>query len=127
MNKKNKEINIKAQMRKGILELCVLSIIAEKDAYPTDIIKQLESSQLIVKQGTMYPLLTRLKNEGILTYSWQESEKGPPRKYYSLTEKGNGFLNGLLETWNELVATVNATTMHVKKKTTRKKRTVKKE
>ena len=118
--------NTKAQMRKGILQLCVLSIIAEKEAYPSDIIKQLESSQLLVAQGTMYPLLTRLKNDGILTYSWQESEKGPPRKYYSLTEKGKEFLNGLLDTWNDLVATVNATTMHVKKKTTRKK-AVKKE
>jgi len=117
----------KAQMRKGILELCVLSIIAEKEAYPSDIIKQLESSELIVKQGTMYPLLTRLKNDGILTYNWQESEKGPPRKYYSLTEKGGEFLHGLLNTWNDLVATVNATTMHVKKKKTTRKRAVKKE
>jgi len=119
--------NTKAQMRKGILELCVLSIIAEKEAYPSDIIKQLESSELIVKQGTMYPLLTRLKNDGILTYNWQESEKGPPRKYYSLTEKGGEFLHGLLNTWNDLVATVNATTMHVKKKKTTRKRAVKKE
>jgi len=118
--------NTKAQMRKGILELCVLSIIAEKEAYPSDIIQQLKDSELIVKQGTMYPLLTRLKNDGILTYNWQESEKGPPRKYYSLTEKGKEFLNGLLDTWNDLVATVNATTMHVKKKITRKK-AVKKE
>ncbi|MEM1124991.1 MAG: PadR family transcriptional regulator [Bacteroidota bacterium] len=108
--------NTKAQMRKGILELCVLSIIAEKDAYPSDIIKQLESSQLIVKQGTMYPLLTRLKNDGILTYNWQESEMGPPRKYYQLTQKGGEFLQSLLETWNDLVATVNATTLHVTKK-----------
>ncbi|MEM6320161.1 MAG: PadR family transcriptional regulator [Bacteroidota bacterium] len=108
--------NTKAQMRKGILELCVLSIIAEKDAYPSDIIKQLESSQLIVKQGTMYPLLTRLKNDGILTYNWQESEMGPPRKYYQLTQKGGEFLQSLLETWNDLVATVNATTLHVAKK-----------
>ena len=118
--------NTKVQMRKGILQLCVLSIIAEKEAYPSDIIAQLEDSQLLVAQGTMYPLLTRLKNHGILTYNWQESEKGPPRKYYSLTEKGKEFLDDLLETWNDLVATVNATTMHVKKKTKRKPK-VKKE
>jgi len=114
-------------MRKGILELCVLSIIAEKEAYPTDIIVQLKDSRLVVKEGTMYPLLTRLKNSGILAYTWKESEKGPPRKYYSLTSTGQEFLEGLLDTWNELVATVNATTMHVKNKKSRKKRTVKKE
>ena len=121
--------NTKAQMRKGILELCVLSIIAEEDAYPSDIIERLENSkpQLIVKQGTMYPLLTRLKNSGILNYYWKESEKGPPRKYYQLTEKGQTFLDDLLETWNDLVTTVNATTMFLTKKKSTKKRTVKKE
>jgi len=120
--------NTKAQMRKGILELCVLSIISEKEAYPSDIIKQLRNTKpkLIVNDGTMYPLLTRLKNAGILSYSWKESEVGPPRKYYSLTEAGNDFHHELLDAWNDLVATVNATTMHVKKKTTRK-RAVKKE
>ena len=118
--------NTIAQMRKGILELCVLSIIAEKEAYPTDIIKQLENSKLVVVQGTMYPLLTRLKNAGILAYTWRESEMGPPRKYYNLTEKGQEFLNGLLQTWKELVATVTSTTRHVKKRNTRRK-TVKKE
>jgi len=121
--------NTKAQMRKGILELCVLSIIAENEAYPSDIIERLKNSkpQLIVKEGTMYPLLTRLKNAGILSYNWKESEKGPPRKYYTLTENGQEFLAGLLETWNDLVSTVNATTMFITKKKTTRKRTVKKE
>lgn len=120
--------NTKAQMRKGILELCVLSIIAEKEAYPSDIIKQLRNSkpELIVNDGTMYPLLTRLKNAGVLSYYWKESDQGPPRKYYNLTEKGHTFLWELLDTWHDLVTTVNATTMFVtKKKQTRKK--VKKE
>lgn len=117
-------------MRKGILELCVLSIIAEDEAYPSDIIERLRNAkpQLIVKEGTMYPLLTRLKNSGILTYTWKESEKGPPRKYYSLTDSGQDFLQGLLTTWNDLVATVNATTMHItQRKSTNKKHSIKKE
>ena len=122
--------NTKAQMRKGILELCVLSIIAENEAYPSDIIERLKNSKpkLIVKEGTMYPLLTRLKNAGILSYTWKESEKGPPRKYYTLTDGGQEFLEGLLETWRDLVATVNATTMFInKKKKTTRKTAVKKE
>ena len=121
--------NTKAQMKKGILELCVLSIIAEKEAYPSDIIMRLENSKpkLIVKEGTMYPLLTRLKNAGILDYTWKESDKGPPRKYYNLTSSGRDFLNGLLETWHDLVATVNATTMFVEKKQKSRRKTVKKE
>lgn len=121
--------NTKAQMRKGILELCVLSIIAEQEAYPSDIIVRLKNAKpkLIVKEGTMYPLLTRLKNSGILAYTWKESEKGPPRKYYTLTEGGKEFLDGLLETWYDLVATVNATTLFAKKKKATRKTTVKKE
>lgn len=114
--------NTIAQMRKGILELCVLSIISQKEAYPSDIIKQLKTAKpkLLVAEGTMYPLLTRLKNGGILTYTWQESLQGPPRKYYTLTEEGHEFLAGLMGTWNDLVATVTSTTRHVKKKSTKK-------
>ena len=121
--------NTKAQMRKGILELCVLAIIAENEAYPSDIIKRLKNSkpELIVKEGTMYPLLTRLKNSGILSYTWKESEKGPPTKYYTLTEHGQEFLQGLLETWNDLVATVNATLLFTTKKKASRKPKVKKE
>ena len=101
------------QMRRGILELCILSIIAEEEAYPTDIINKLKESKLIVKEGTMYPLLTRLKNSGLLSYTWQESTSGPPRKYFQITETGEEFLQGLLSTWNQLVHAVNNATKNV--------------
>ena len=100
----------KAQMRKGVLELCTLSIIAEKDAYASDIIEKLKSSDLIVVEGTLYPLLTRLKNEGLLHYRWEESTSGPPRKYYALTETGRLFLKELNGTWDELRNAVNLVT-----------------
>jgi PadR family transcriptional regulator PadR len=97
----------KAQMRKGVLELCTLSIIAEKDAYASDIIEKLKSSDLIVVEGTLYPLLTRLKNEELLQYRWEESSSGPPRKYYQLTKKGEESLVVLKNSWLELTAAVN--------------------
>lgn len=106
--------NTKAQMRKGILELCALSIISEKEAYPSDIIKKLKASELIVVEGTLYPLLTRLKNAGILSYIWKESKSGPPRKYYNLTSEGEEFLNGLLGTWEQLNHAVNQSTKKLK-------------
>jgi len=106
--------NTKAQMRKGILELCVLSIIADKEAYPSDIIKKLKDSELIVVEGTLYPLLTRLKNAGILSYTWKESKSGPPRKYYHTTESGQDFLNELLSTWDQLNHAVNQSTKKLK-------------
>lgn len=102
--------NTKAQMRKGLLELCVLSIIAEKEAYPSDIIKKLKESKLIVVEGTLYPLLSRLKNAELLAYSWKESKSGPPRKYYTLTDKGDEFLSALMDTWQELSSAVNQST-----------------
>jgi len=105
--------NTKAQMRKGVLELCILSIIAEEEAYPSDIIEKLEGSDLIVKQGTIYPLLTRLKNAGILSYNWKESTSGPPRKYYNLTDTGQEFLSSLMNAWQQLVAAVNDSTKHL--------------
>ena len=114
--------NTKAQMRKGVLEFCILSIISEEEAYPSDIIKKLKSSHLIVVEGTLYPMLTRLKNAGLLSYSWKESTSGPPRKYFKLTEIGTSFLGSLHDTWNELVNSVAQTTS----KTKPKKRTVKK-
>ena len=80
--------NVKAQMRKGILEYCILSIIQKRDVYPSEIIDELKKAQLIVVEGTLYPLLTRLKNDGVLTYRWEESQSGPPRKYYMLTPEG---------------------------------------
>lgn len=98
--------NTKAQMRKGVLEFCILSILADGDAYPTEIIERMKSAKLVVVEGTLYPLLTRLKNLGLLAYRWEESTSGPPRKYYRLTETGVAFLNELDATWQELVNSV---------------------
>jgi len=97
----------KAQMRKGVLELCILSIISESDVYASDIINKLKESKLIVVEGTLYPLLTRLKNEGFLSYRWEESKSGPPRKYYQITEIGKKILEELNMNWQELVDAVN--------------------
>src|SRR3954470_4878337 len=102
--------NTQAQMRKGVLEFCILSILSQEEVYPSDIISRMKQSKLIVVEGTLYPLLTRLKNAGLLQYRWQESKSGPPRKYYSLTELGKKFLGELRTTWNELVEAVNLTT-----------------
>jgi PadR family transcriptional regulator PadR len=102
--------NTKAQMRKGLLELCILAIIAEREAYPSDIIQKLKESELIVVEGTLYPLLTRLKNDGLLDYHWQESNSGPPRKYFRITTSGITFLQELIESWNDLVRSVAVAT-----------------
>ncbi len=99
--------NTKAQMRKGVLELCILSILNNQEMYPSDIIAHLKDAKLIVVEGTLYPLLTRLKNAGLLTYRWEESQSGPPRKYYTLTELGRTFLSELNITWKELETAVN--------------------
>lgn len=99
--------NTKAQMRKGVLEMCVLSIISQKEAYPTDIINKLKDSELIIVEGTLYPLLTRLKDAGLLEYTWQESRQGPPRKYYKATPQGKAFLDSLYEAWSKLNQSVN--------------------
>lgn len=100
--------NSKAQMRKGVLELCILSILSRGDAYTTDLINKLKEAKMIVVEGTLYPMLTRQKNAGLLSYRWEESPQGPPRKYYTLTEKGHTYLTDLDSGWNELVETVNA-------------------
>lgn len=102
--------NTKSQMRKGILEYCILSIIERGDIYASDILNELKSAQLIVVEGTLYPLLTRLKNAGLLKYNWQESLQGPPRKYYALTEPGKTALRELDQTWAELVISVQQST-----------------
>ncbi|OIQ31523.1 MAG: PadR family transcriptional regulator [Crocinitomix sp. MedPE-SWsnd] len=98
--------NTKAQMRKGILEYCILTVLSKREAYPSDIIQELKEAKLIVVEGTLYPLLTRLKNAGLLQYNWVESSSGPPRKYYALTEDGQQFLTELKKTWNELYEAV---------------------
>lgn len=100
-------------MRRGVLELCILSIIAEEEAYPSDIIQKLKEAKLIVVEGTLYPLLTRLKNAGLLHYRWRESTSGPPRKYFFITENGQEFLKDLLGTWNNLVHAVAQSTKNI--------------
>lgn len=102
--------NTKAQMRKGVLEYCILSILQHGDAYTSEILSHLKDAKLIVVEGTIYPLLTRLKNAGLLAYRWEESTSGPPRKYYGLTENGTLFLKELNTTWNDLVDAVNLVT-----------------
>ena len=94
--------NTQTQMRKGILEYCILSIIAKGEIYASDIIAELKKARLLVVEGTLYPLLTRLKNNGLLSYNWVESTSGPPRKYYVLSEEGRKVLEQLDGTWQEL-------------------------
>ena len=93
---------IKTQLRRGFLEYCILLILKEKPSYASDIIEALKNAKMIVVEGTLYPLLTRLKNADILDYRWDESLLGPPRKYYEMTEKGNDLLNELEQSWEEL-------------------------
>ena len=100
--------NTQSQMRKGILEFCILSIIRRGEAYPSDIVEEMRGANLQILEGTLYPLLTRLKNADMLTYRWVESNSGPPRKYFSLTAKGQAFYSELEATWNELANAVNA-------------------
>lgn len=94
--------NIKSQMRRGFLEYCTLLILKNKPAYSSDIIAELKEAELIVVEGTLYPLLTRLKNGGLLDYRWEESNQGPPRKYYEVTDKGLLFLNELDKAWSKI-------------------------
>lgn len=96
-----------AQMKKGVLEMCILSIIREEQAYPSDIIQKLKLADLIVMEGTLYPILTRLKNGGLLEYHWKESNAGPPRKYFTVTESGREALNALTNSWTQFVQSVN--------------------
>jgi PadR family transcriptional regulator PadR len=102
--------NTQSQMRKGILEYCILSIISHGEIYASDILEQLKDAKLIIVEGTLYPLLTRLKNAGLLNYNWQESIQGPPRKYYTLTETGKIFLKELNGTWEALSFSVQKLT-----------------
>ncbi len=103
--------NTESQMRKGLLELCILGIIKKQsEAYPSDILEQLKGAKLVVLEGTLYPLLTRLKNAEMLSYRWEESTSGPPRKYYTLTENGLKFYEQLRTTWDDLSKAVNELT-----------------
>ncbi|WP_418990631.1 PadR family transcriptional regulator [Alistipes sp.] len=100
------EDNVKAQMRKGILEYCILAILSREDSYAPKIIAELKAAEMIVVEGTLYPILTRQKNAGLLTYRWEESPQGPPRKYYSLTHTGREYLRSLDQAWDELVGQI---------------------
>ncbi|HZE84970.1 MAG TPA: PadR family transcriptional regulator [Puia sp.] len=102
--------NTQSQMRKGILEFCILSVIRRGEAYPSDIVEEMKAANLNILEGTLYPLLTRLKNADMLTYRWVESNSGPPRKYFCLTPKGEAFYGELEATWNELANAVNTLT-----------------
>jgi PadR family transcriptional regulator len=102
--------NTKAQMRKGVLEFCILSILKDGEAYTNEILDTLKDAKMLVVEGTIYPLLTRLKNSGLLNYRWEESTGGPPRKYYELTETGKLFLKELDTTWSALLQAVNRVT-----------------
>jgi PadR family transcriptional regulator PadR len=102
--------NTKAQMRKGVLEFCILSLLQHKDAYVSDIIAELKEAQMIVVEGTLYPLLTRLKNASLLAYRWEESTSGPPRKYYFITKTGKEAVKELEQTWNQLYSAVQRAT-----------------
>lgn len=99
--------NVKAQMRKGVLEYCILSILNKEDSYASSIIAELKKAKMIVVEGTLYPLLIRQKNQGLLSYRWEESPQGPPRKYYMITEKGRQALSEMDIVWGELVDTIN--------------------
>lgn len=105
--------NTQSQMRKGVLEFCILSIIRQGEVYPSDIIEKMRDAKLDILEGTLYPLLTRLKNASLLSYRWVESNSGPPRKYFSMTEKGEAFYKQLEATWNELAGAVNQLTQPI--------------
>ncbi len=102
--------NTQSQMKKGILEFCILSIIKKGEAYPSDIVEEMKAAGMLLLEGTLYPLLTRLKNADMLSYRWVESSGGPPRKYFSLTATGETFYHDLYSTWQELAAAVNKVT-----------------
>ncbi|MDN4166473.1 PadR family transcriptional regulator [Cytophagales bacterium LB-30] len=95
--------NTQVQMRKGILEFCILHVISRGEVYASDMIEELTAAKIMVVEGTLYPLLTRLRKAGLVDYKWVESQSGPPRKYYTLTAEGRTFLQSLTETWNELM------------------------
>lgn len=99
--------NAKSQMRKGMLEYCVMLLLRKKACYTSDIITHLKEADLIVVEGTLYPLLTRLRKEGLLCYEWRESTQGPPRKYYALTSEGENFLSQLDDVWNSIANSIN--------------------
>ena len=99
--------NVRSQMRKGVLEYCILSILSGREAYASDILEELKAANMLVVEGTLYPLLIRQKNQGLLSYRWEESTQGPPRKYYVITDKGRAQLAEMDAAWKELVDSIN--------------------
>ena len=104
--------NVRSQMRKGVLEYCILSILEKKEAYASSILEELKSANMLVVEGTLYPLLIREKNQGLLSYRWEESPQGPPRKFYCITEKGLSQLREMDMSWKEIVETINTLKSH---------------
>ena len=102
--------NTQSQMRKGVLEFCILSIIQQGEVYPSDIVEKMKLANLHILEGTLYPLLTRLKNAGLLNYRWVESISGPPRKYFVMTDEGKSAFGILLQTWKEMTTAVDQLT-----------------
>ena len=102
----NSAENVRSQMRKGVLEYCILCLLSKEDAYASSLLTQLKEANMIVVEGTLYPMLIRQKNQGLLTYRWEESPQGPPRKYYSLTDKGREQLSQMDDAWREIIATI---------------------
>lgn len=101
--------NTRAQMRKGVLELCILALLDQQALYPSELLVRLREAELLVVEGTIYPLLNRMKNAGLLEYEWRESSAGPPRKYYRLTESGRDMRRELQAAWTALVGSVSQT------------------
>ena len=99
--------NVRSQMRKGVLEYCILCLLSKEDAYASSLLTRLKDANMIVVEGTLYPMLIRQKNQGLLTYRWEESPQGPPRKYYSITDKGREQLAQMDDAWSEIVATID--------------------
>lgn len=99
--------NIKSQMRKGVLEYCILRILSKKEAYASSMLEELKAADMLVVEGTIYPMLIRQKNQGLLTYRWEESPQGPPRKYYSITDKGREVLAQMDAEWTDIVRTID--------------------
>jgi PadR family transcriptional regulator PadR len=100
--------NVRSQMRKGVLEYCILSILSQKEAYASSLLEELKAANMLVVEGTLYPLLIRQKNQGLLSYRWEESPQGPPRKYYVITEKGRSQLAEMDAAWQEMVDSIAA-------------------
>lgn len=100
--------NVRSQMRKGVLEYCILSILSQKEAYASSLLEELKAANMLVVEGTLYPLLIRQKNQGLLSYRWEESPQGPPRKYYVITDKGRAQLSEMDAAWQEMVESIQA-------------------